>query len=51
MKTLFRLSFNAVINAFSRHTALEARAVLGALLLIGDLSVLPSMAQAQSTAT
>ena len=51
MKTLFRLSLNAVINAFSRRTATTAHAVLGSLITAGVLSVLPSMAWAQGTAT
>ena len=51
MKTLFRLSFHAVVNAFSRRTATTAQATLGSLLIVGVLSVPPWTARAQGTAT
>ena len=51
MKILFCLSFAAGINMFPRRSALGAHAILGILLTVGVLSISPSMARAQGTAT
>ena len=51
MKTLFRLSFHAVVNAVSHRTVTTAHAILGSLLIVGVLLVSPWTARAQGTAT
>ena len=51
MKTLLRVSRQAVGHAFSRRTATTAQALLGSLLIVGVLSAWPWTARAQGAAT